>query len=188
MIQGIAKNNNKKGFSLLELVLAMFVLTMGIVGVMVLISSTMRVSMDTRNSVIASGLAQEGVELVRNIRDNNMLDQLQNISVDLDFKASLPGGTNCIVDYASTASSCSASAAAMKLYLTPAGFFTHTAAGNTSTVFKRANSVSYVPSNADPDPTGINVISRVWWGTANPVTCTLSAKCIEVRDYLAKRD
>ena len=61
------------GFSLLEVVIAMFVLSVGMLGVMQLMSGTLRYSFNQRDAVIASQLAQEGVELVYNIRDTNMV-------------------------------------------------------------------------------------------------------------------
>lgn len=52
--------------------LASFVLTTGLLSSMALITSSYKVSLDSGDSSIATGLAQEGVELVRNIRDNNI--------------------------------------------------------------------------------------------------------------------
>ena len=66
----------------MEMMIAAFVLTVGITGALNLIVSVMRNSMNTRNAVIASGLAQEGIELIRNIRDNNMLFALSDLSID----------------------------------------------------------------------------------------------------------
>ena len=63
-----------KGFSLMEALLATFLLSVGIVAVLSLMASSLRSSMVARDQEIATLLAQEGVELVRNVRDNNWAD------------------------------------------------------------------------------------------------------------------
>jgi len=65
---------NKKAFSLLEIIIAMFIISMGVIGVMSLIVSNINLGLFSKNKLIAMNLAQEGIELVRNIRDENWLD------------------------------------------------------------------------------------------------------------------
>jgi Tfp pilus assembly protein PilV len=60
-----------RGFSLGESLLAMFVLSVGLLTVVALFQSALRNSFEVRDSIIASQLAQEGIELARNARDNN---------------------------------------------------------------------------------------------------------------------
>lgn len=62
----------QKGFSIGEVLLASFVLTVGLVSIAALAASSYRQSLESRNMIIAAGLAQEGVELARNVRDNNL--------------------------------------------------------------------------------------------------------------------
>lgn len=62
----------QKGFSIGEVLLSSFVLTVGLVSIAALAASSYRQSLESRNMVIAAGLAQEGVELARNVRDNNL--------------------------------------------------------------------------------------------------------------------
>ena len=62
-----------KGFTLLEVLVAMFVLVMGVLGVFGLISRTVTFNSSVNSQLVASYLAQEGLELVRNIRDANFL-------------------------------------------------------------------------------------------------------------------
>lgn len=61
-----------RGFSLGEVLLAAFVLTAGILAITALMASSLRNSYETRDAIIAVELAQEGVELIRNLRDNNL--------------------------------------------------------------------------------------------------------------------
>lgn len=63
------KNHN--GFSFLEVMLSVFILVVGIMAAITLMGKSIKESLDSRNQIVASLLAQEGAELVRNIRDNN---------------------------------------------------------------------------------------------------------------------
>jgi Tfp pilus assembly protein PilV len=60
------------GFSLGEVVLAGFVLTVGLLSISALITKSLQNSFENRDAITAILLAQEGVELVRNVRDNNL--------------------------------------------------------------------------------------------------------------------
>ncbi|MDP6704496.1 MAG: prepilin-type N-terminal cleavage/methylation domain-containing protein [archaeon] len=64
----------QKGFTLPEVLIALFVLTIGAVGVFSLTTQVTTRSTDSTSQLIASYLAQEGIEVVRNIRDSNLLD------------------------------------------------------------------------------------------------------------------
>lgn len=61
----------KRGFTLIETLVALFILSITITGVFTLITFNVRNAQFIRNSSIASGLAQEGLEVVRNIRDSD---------------------------------------------------------------------------------------------------------------------
>mgnify|MGYP000608869676 CR=1 FL=1 len=65
-----------KAFSLVEIIVAIFVTGVAIVAGVLLIASSFRASVSVKNLLIASHLAQEGIELARNIRDGNWLDPL----------------------------------------------------------------------------------------------------------------
>lgn len=68
------KNKLQKGMTFLELLVAMFVLIVGISGVAAMLSNTMSASNSNVSRLQAAYLAGEGVEIVRNIRDNNILN------------------------------------------------------------------------------------------------------------------
>lgn len=63
----------KKGFSFVEVIISLFVLSIGFLGVVNLSTTTLRNSFLQRDAVVASMLVQEGVELVYNIRDTNLV-------------------------------------------------------------------------------------------------------------------
>jgi len=64
-------NKNKKGFSIIEVLVWIFIFTLWLTWVYAIISSTLRVNDYNENYIIASNLAREQLELVRNIRDSN---------------------------------------------------------------------------------------------------------------------
>ncbi len=68
------KNKLQKGMTFLELLMAMFILTVGISGVSALLHTTISASNDGVLRLQAAYLAGEGVEIVRNIRDDNLLN------------------------------------------------------------------------------------------------------------------
>ncbi|MFH1427060.1 MAG: prepilin-type N-terminal cleavage/methylation domain-containing protein [Patescibacteria group bacterium] len=81
----------KKGFSILEVIAAIFIISLGLIGVLSLILQNIQVQYVNRNMLIGTELAQEGIELIRNIRDDNWL-----AGRDWDDDLS---GDNYIVDY-----------------------------------------------------------------------------------------
>ena len=62
------------GFTLAELLIAIFVLTTGIVGVYLVIQRSVSVIDYSYSRLTAAYLAQEGIEIVRNIKDTNLLE------------------------------------------------------------------------------------------------------------------
>lgn len=62
---------NKTGFTILEILVVIFIITVGMVGVLSLILQNIQVQYINKDVLIASQLAQEGLELIRNQRDNN---------------------------------------------------------------------------------------------------------------------
>ena len=55
----------------MEAIVAIFVITTGIVGVLSLVTQTISSATFSKDKLIAAYLAQEGIEIVRNIRDTN---------------------------------------------------------------------------------------------------------------------
>ena len=72
----VSNYKNKQGFTLLEIAVAIFIVSFGILSVLGLMNYNMQAEIVSRNEFVASQLAQEGLELVRNIRDNNWLDHI----------------------------------------------------------------------------------------------------------------
>lgn len=66
--------NKKNGFSLLEVIVAIFIITVGLGGAISLLAFVISASAVGKSQIIATNLAQEGIEVVRNIRDTNWLE------------------------------------------------------------------------------------------------------------------
>jgi len=95
-----------KSFTLIEATVAIFLLTVGIVGAFSLIQRTTAFSSISSSQLVATYLAQEGIEVIRNIRDTNYL-QGNNwydgigffSSYKLDYQSSFFPDTTCGGDY-----------------------------------------------------------------------------------------
>lgn len=69
-----------KGFSLGEVLLTVFVLVVGVLPVFSSLSRSLAFSSMSHRVVAASGLAQEGAELVKNVKDNAVLAEGETLS------------------------------------------------------------------------------------------------------------
>jgi prepilin-type N-terminal cleavage/methylation domain-containing protein len=113
---------SKAGFSLIEILAVLFVVSMALLGVVSLIVQNVKVQTLNRNNLIASSLAQEGIELIRQTRDSNwrsggatLYDRnLADGSYIIDYLQDKP--VNSIVN--------------TKLYLNSDGFYVHDILGD----------------------------------------------------------
>jgi prepilin-type N-terminal cleavage/methylation domain-containing protein len=81
-----------KGFTLLETMIALTVLLSAIVGPVALVTRGIYNFSFAKNRIIAVNLAQEGVELARTIRDNNILCDEVNDNENQTWNANPTGG------------------------------------------------------------------------------------------------
>jgi len=70
----LIKESPKHGFTLLEVIIAIFILLVGVTAALVLITRTVSQISVSSSRLIAAYLTQEGIEIVRNIRDTNWLE------------------------------------------------------------------------------------------------------------------
>ena len=61
----------KRAFSIIEVIIWVFIFSLWISAIYMLISSTLTMDMYNKNHIVAWNLSREGIELVRNIRDSN---------------------------------------------------------------------------------------------------------------------
>ena len=64
-----------KSFTLIEIVIAIFIITVGTVGAFTMIQRVLSFTSLTTLQLQAAYLAQEGIENIRNVRDGNWLEQ-----------------------------------------------------------------------------------------------------------------
>ncbi|MDP3764282.1 MAG: type II secretion system protein [bacterium] len=101
------RNFKTSGFSLVEAIVAIGVISVGFVGSLVLISKSSAQASVLKDRVVAAHLAAEGVEVVRNIRDTNYLK-------GSPWLTDIPDTLSGIVDYNSISVDASDSSEARK--------------------------------------------------------------------------
>lgn len=126
---------NKQGFTILEVAVSLMIISVGMLGVLALINQSLRVEDVDKNKVVASQLAQEGLEIVRNNRDYNWLRHTTPTS---KWKDGVIYDGHYTVDYKGNINSDpdSISATSTKLYINSQGFYDHDSDGR-STPFSR---------------------------------------------------
>lgn len=144
----------RDAFTLIETLVAITIISLAILAPFGAMQQVVRATALSRDQVIASGLAQEGIEYVRFIRYTNWLNSQQSgdsydptDGIESGTKNCVSsGGTtnNCTIDIISNpyvggsfegVSRCSGSCGA--LYRTPAGVYTQRQSGNAATPYTR---------------------------------------------------
>lgn len=144
------KKTKRKGFTLVELMITIFIISIGLVGIMSLIQNTLRSASFVRFNLTGVYLAQEGIELVRNIRDNNWIS-------GRDWKDGLEAcSLGCKIAYNNTSLS---SYNDEFLQIDDNGFYNHNEGEESN--FKRA---IFINSKTDSDGREyLEVISQISW-------------------------
>jgi Tfp pilus assembly protein PilV len=90
-----------RAFTLVETLVAISILMIAITGPLYSIHKALMTTYVARDELVATGLAQEGVEYVRNIRDGNYIYNLQNPGTPQSWLYGLDNcrsGKTCVVD------------------------------------------------------------------------------------------
>lgn len=154
---------------MMEIIAVVGILSVGLLGVSSLVVQNLQAKNINQNYLIASMLAQEGAELVRNIRDENWLINNEDpvywklgngtgtdIQQDGVYVIDYGGGPGTIIND-TTPNVSSISDAGAKLYLDPSGFYTHKSAGNKATPFSRIVQTSF-SGNSE-----VTILVKVHW-------------------------
>lgn len=89
-------NTPMRGFTLVETLVAITVVVTAMVGPLFAVQQSLNASRTAREQLIASSLAQEGVEYIRGIRDNNYLYLFENPgTISWLYRVDGTGGTDC---------------------------------------------------------------------------------------------
>jgi competence protein ComGC len=128
------KSKNKKAFTLMETVVILFVLSVGLLSLMSLVRKSLYFQSVKKNLVVASYLSQEGIELMKNIRDTNIILDLDYDLWDGISSAGVGEYTYKVDYYSLIATSCPSIDQA--ILQNDGGFFRHLDGGE-DTIFKR---------------------------------------------------
>lgn len=74
------KNNRKSGFTLMETMVAIFIIMLAITGPMVFTQNALRAAFLSRDQITAFFLAQDAIEYIKNIRDGHVVDIIKSPS------------------------------------------------------------------------------------------------------------
>lgn len=154
--------NTQRAFTLVETLVAITVLMIAIAGPLTIASKSLKSALYARDQIVANYLAQDALEVVKNIRDNGYLE---DSAVWLPLSLNGCKNSVCKIDTASDSPSISSANGAessdpARLYLTPEGRFTHNgAAANTRTMFSRTMEFTKASTNDNE----YSVKIRVYW-------------------------
>jgi prepilin-type N-terminal cleavage/methylation domain-containing protein len=127
----------QQGFTMAEMIIALSILSFGIVLVYGAFSSAVIVTNNIQSRFAAAYLAQEGLEIVRNLRDNNFIAKAQDSSVTwMDGLSGGPCDVGCMVDYTTQTTAQLIPWDESFLRINDQGFYSYAEAG-TPTIFKR---------------------------------------------------
>lgn len=178
---------NKSGLSFIEVIIAIFILATGMVAVLGLMAASLKESLDARNQRTAVFLAQEGVELVRNFRDNTWASGNLTFEGNIGFPNGNPNN-NCVIDYIDTdgivSSSgndgdCGKTFDETRLYFDANDFFTYDNTSANPSKFNRKIEINYVGPDRNNAEKAIITSMVVWNRTSFPAIadCNTAHKC-----------
>ena len=79
------KIKNNRGFTLIETMVAIFILSLALVALLTLMANSLFISRYNRNEITANYLLQEVIDTVKNDKSSNMLKALKNPSDPTDY-------------------------------------------------------------------------------------------------------
>lgn len=170
---------------MLEVLLSVFVLSVGLMTIVAVISGSLRYSYETRDNIIATGLAQEGIELVRNVRDNNLIT---SDGFDTYFH---DNREHCMISVTTDLDCNNVRGAIARYHLQYSGGL-YTDVDNTEERYSRFIYIDYRDSGGDKRAL---VRSFVVWGSfaptvanipndGNPANCNASPNCVYTETFL----
>lgn len=141
------KGTGRQGFTLIESLVAIAILTVAIVAPFQAIQNVTKASQIAKEKLIAASLAQEALEYVRFVRDGNYLANPSSYN-PLNYLALCVGAAkacavdttvNIVNDPSVALSACGSPSTCSPMYLNPTGlYYTQASAGNTKTIYTRS--------------------------------------------------
>lgn len=169
----LGKNNKKynAGFTIIESLVVVFVISMGLVAILSSVIPALDISGNIRDTFIASNLVQEGLEAVRAIRDRNWL-------LDSDpappnpFSGGLAG--EWIVQWDSDSLTAIPLTGEPFLKIDSSGLYNYLIGADT--VFRRKITIEEVNPDPDPEIEEMRIISEVRWTTKRGIPKVVRAE------------
>lgn len=155
---------SQQGFTLLETLIALGIMTVGGLAVFTLLQQALRVSRINKEIIVAANLAREGIEIVHGIRDS--ADSGFNALINGDYVAD--SFTNYNLD-SSADSTAIATCTNCRVYLSN-GQYTHNSAG-TATAYRRMITISdgnHIVCETTADCEKVVTVSVLRDGTVTP--------------------
>jgi prepilin-type N-terminal cleavage/methylation domain-containing protein len=172
------KLNNARGFTLVETLVAITILIVTIVGPFYAVSKSITASYTARDKLIAAALAQEGVEYIRAIRDNNYLANYNAGVPVYNWIGGVDGSTDgthnvdcitnaCLVDPPQNSILVCSGACTLALAVNASNLYVQSPSGATPTKFVRSVQIATVPGGGNPTTaTEVTVTVTVTFTTA----------------------
>lgn len=146
--------NNEQGFGLMEVIVSIFIILIGLMGVMALVNYSTIAGGTSASRLIAANLAQEGIEVVRNIRDLNFGDNGWN-----DWYAGIEGTTNYLAQYNDT--SLRAFSDTPLKYNSSTGLYGYDSGTDAPFAFKRKITLTKISANE------VKLVAEITWVEQN---------------------
>jgi prepilin-type N-terminal cleavage/methylation domain-containing protein len=170
----ITKFKNKKGFTVLESIVAIFILSLSISGAFSAVQQSFSQAIIAKDEVQSFYLAQEAMEIIRNKRDSNQLNKITNGSLNTWLEGITQGGDG--VHICPFGHTCTVDATSFQIVdcggdwdscpninQDPAAFLYSYNAGLPVTNFKREIQIERVQNDSLGNPIEIAVIVRISW-------------------------
>jgi prepilin-type N-terminal cleavage/methylation domain-containing protein len=145
----------KSGFTLIEVIISIAIVVIALISALSLITFSTTSIRINKSKIIAAGLVQEGLEIVKNIRDNNWLHNCP--ACDRRTTGTWRTGLNAGDSRVQYNLENLLSFSSVPLKIDSNGFYQYDSGSNTS--FYRRINIYYIPGNDDQ----IKVIAEVTW-------------------------
>ena len=155
----LKQKNKRTGFSLLEVIIAIYILVVGILGVITLTIITTKAGAVSSSRLIAANLAQEGIEVIKNLRDLNYEEPTPGCSWSCWHTTISSALGNYLVQYNSTA--LLSYVDTPLLYDSSNGLYSYTSGSTSKYNFKRV--ITLTNTNPASPNVSVKVISTVTW-------------------------
>lgn len=157
-----------RGFSLIEVLFSLLVFAIGIVSVVSIMTANIKVSVNSKDQIIAAQLTQEGIEFIKNLIDNADPRVTGNILPYNNYRVDMPDSSG--IRFAPAGG-------LYRLYLnSTSGIYSHNSSGAVTKFARRID----LDANSDGLEVGKKIVTSTvsWDGTGTfPDVCNISNKC-----------